>query len=504
MHIDTPWLRLSCRGVAWIVQKGKLVAAMELGFDFDQEQRQRNLPRLIEANYLLHLSSQELETVITTEMTSNPALEVGEEPICPVCGKLLEHGTCTTCLIDHVVQPQPVGEDENDRFDALPSQPSSDEEFDAVSLIAGDYDMLGQLLSDARAVLPEEDHLIAEMIVSGIDERGLLTSEVAEIARAARRSIADVERVLAVIQEIAPSGVAARDLRESLLLQIRFLREEGTEISSLVEVLVDQHLPGLAAHRYHQLARDLHETVDEISAAHDFVRSFLSPHPLQDSRGRSWQQQAQTPLVVPDVLISIHENELNVEVVGHSQSRLRVNDLYQDLAQQLRRKSTQAVAGNVVIEASEEDRHHIRDSVMRARQFISKLEQRRETLLRISVCICQMQEDFLREGVRELRALTRSDVAAQVGVHESTVSRATANKYVMLPNRKVIPFSDFFTPSLSIKDVIKEIIEKEAASGQALSDMRIRDLLQDQGYRIARRTVAKYRAELRILPSTVR
>lgn len=95
-------------------------------------------------------------------------------------------------------------------------------------------------------------------------------------------------------------------------------------------------------------------------------------------------------------------------------------------------------------------------------------------------------------------------MAVQVGVHESTVSRATANKYVMLPNRKVIPFSDFFTPSLSVKDVIKELIEQEANAGQPLSDMRIRDMLSDRGYRIARRTVAKYRAELRILPSTVR
>jgi RNA polymerase sigma-54 factor len=203
-------------------------------------------------------------------------------------------------------------------------------------------------------------------------------------------------------------------------------------------------------------------------------------------------------------LITIDEDELLVEVVGHSQARLRVNELYEELAQQLRRRSTQAVSGEAVLNASEEDRHHIRDSVTRAKQFISKLEQRRETLLRISACICQMQEDFLREGVRELRPLTRSEVAANVGVHESTVSRATANKYVMLPNRKVIPFSDFFTPSLSIKDVIKELIEQEASAGQALSDMRIRDMLMDRGYRIARRTVAKYRAELRILPSTVR
>jgi RNA polymerase sigma-54 factor len=475
---------------------------MELGYDLDLEQRQRNLPRLIEANYLLHLSSQELETVISTELNANPALEIDEQPACPICGSNLEAGVCPTCLIDHVAQAQAGPDEENDRFDALPSQPSSDEEFDAVSLIAGDYDVLEQLLADAHAALPVEDHGIADTIVSSIDERGFLSSDVAEIGSICARPLPDVERVLRVIQELAPAGVAARDLRESLLLQIEFLREDGIEVSPLVELLASEHLQALGSHRYHHLSRELRRPVDEIAGAHDFIRTQLSPHPLQDSQARTWHQTAQTPLVVPDVLITIHEGDLHVEVVGHSQSRLRVNDLYEELAQQMRRRSQ--ATSEVAMYASDEDKHHIRDSVTRAKQFISKLEQRRETLLRISVCICQMQEDFLREGVRELRPLTRSEVAANVGVHESTVSRATANKFVMLPSRKVIPFSDFFTPSLNIKDVIKELIEQESANGQALSDMRIRDLLLDRGYRIARRTVAKYRAELRILPSTVR
>jgi len=477
------------------------VVAMEYGYDLDQEQRQRNLPRLIEANYLLHLSSQELETVISAEMTSNPALEVDELPACPICGATLEHGACPTCLVDHVAPPQAGPEEENDRFDTLPSQPASDEEFDAVSLIAGDYNVLEQLLADAHAALPREDHRAADTIVNAIDERGFLTSDIKEIGEICERSTEDVERILRVIQELAPPGVGARDLRESLLLQIAFLRDDDIEVPELVELLASEHLPAIGSHRYHHLSRELHRSVEEISAAHEFIREQLSPHPLQDSQGRTWHQSAQTPFVVPDVLISIHEDELNVEVVGHSQSRLRVNDLYEELAQQMRKRSA---ANEAVANASDEDKQHIRDSVTRARQFISKLEQRRETLLRISVCICQMQEDFLREGVRELRSLTRSEVAAQVGVHESTVSRATANKFVMLPNRKVIPFSDFFTPSLSIKDVIKELIEKETASGHTLSDMQLRDLLMDRGYRIARRTVAKYRAELRILPSTVR
>ena len=132
---------------------------------------------------------------------------------------------------------------------------------------------------------------------------------------------------------------------------------------------------------------------------------------------------------------------------------------------------------------------------------MSNINQRRETLYKISRCIVDLQEDFLRGGVRELRPLTRAVVAQQVGVHESTVSRATANKFVMLPNRKVIPFSDFFTPSLSVKDVIKELIESEK---DPLTDRKICDLLAKRGIRIARRTVAKYRAELNILPSTMR
>jgi RNA polymerase sigma-54 factor len=135
---------------------------------------------------------------------------------------------------------------------------------------------------------------------------------------------------------------------------------------------------------------------------------------------------------------------------------------------------------------------------------MTNVQQRRDTLLRISKCIVELQESFLRGGVRELRPLTRAIVAQQVGVHESTVSRATANKFVMLPNRKVIPFSDFFTPSLSTKDIIRELIERETRKGEMLTDRKICDLLLQQGVRIARRTVAKYRAELGILPSTMR
>jgi RNA polymerase sigma-54 factor len=476
---------------------------MDLGYDLEQEQRARNLPRLIEANFLLHLSSEELEQVIGQELTSNPALELDETQTCPICGKPLDGIGCPTCSPKPVEddRPTPISETQ-DREESIAKSAADETEFDYIAAIADDSDTLGELAADARAELPDELHPAIDLIINGLDERGLLTSPLDEIASVSGLTLEQVEWVLRVIQELAPPGVGARDLRESLLLQVRYLDGERIEVPALVEPIITDYLGDLGAHRYHALARALRTSVEEVSEAHEFIRERLSPYPLQDSGARTWRHSASTPLVAPDVLITIVEGELHVEVVGHAEGRLKVNGLYEELAAQLRRR--QAALNDDLAGASDEDRQHIRDSVQKAKQFISKLQQRRETLLKISARVCQMQEEFLRGGIRELRPLTRSDVAMEIGVHESTVSRATANKYVMLPNRKVIPFSDFFTASLGVKDVIKELIEQEAANGQTLSDMRIRELLLDRGYRIARRTVAKYRGELRILPSTIR
>lgn len=486
------------------------MVAMELEFDQLQEQRQRNLPRLIEANYLLNLSSQELEAVIATELSANPALEVEDRTTCPLCGGAIEGGYCPTCLVSHNGTPPPTidpGDDDFDRVETIYQPRAADEEFDAVTLIADEMDLSQQLLADVRTVLDPVDYALAECLIDALDERGFLDADLSEVAALCRCDVAEVERVLHVVQEMAPAGVAARDLRECLLLQLQFLRLSDVEIPPLVEPIIEDFLTELGNHRYQHIARQLHVSPDDVGEAHDFIHTYLSPHPLQSHQSKTWQSPAQTPYVAPDVLIALVDGELKVEVTGSSQTQLRVNSLYEGLAARLRRRArsdNEAATAAVMAQTSDEDRDHIRDSVSRAKQFISKIHQRRETLLKISTCICELQEDFLREGVRELKPLTRSQVAQQIGVHESTVSRATANKYVMLPNRKVIPFSDFFTPSLSIKDVIKELIDNESTAGHPLSDMRIRELLLQRGYRIARRTVAKYRAELRILPSTVR
>ena len=495
---------------------------MESAFELSPEMRTWVSPSLIEANYILSLSRMELQAVVAAEMDANPALEMDERPTCPLCGNVLDGTFCPTCLVSQRHDPEADNYEDFPEAIATGIQSRDDaDDFDPMVLIADEEDVREQILTDARTILAPAAHPIAEYLVDALDERGFLACDLDELAALIDRPRPAIEAIVEVIQDVAPVGVGARDLQECLLLQLRFLVETGQPVPPHVERIIATHLAEFGAHKYGQIAKDLGLTAEEVEEAREFIRSYLNPFPLQTQNARSWRTPTRSPYVAPDVIMSLRDGELHVEVVETKHFHLRVNPLYGHLASETGRRrgptpSANGSAGTVngrgahgadtvpLVLTSDDDRTHVRQYSGRAKLFISNIQQRRETLLKISKCICELQESFLRGGVRQLRPLTRAVVAQQVGVHESTVSRATANKYVMLPSRKVIPFSDFFTPSLSVKDVIKELIEREAKKGETLTDRRICDLLQQQGIRIARRTVAKYRAELGILPSTMR
>lgn len=488
---------------------------MEAGFQFSPEMRQWVSPSLIEANYILSLSQQELQAVIEQELLSNPALELEERSVCPACSTSLEGSWCPTCRTEPAQSLERVTDsyDENEtRVSSVASE--ADDEFDPLSIVASRQDPLETILSDARILLEPHEHPIAEYLVESFDDRGFLNDDLEKVSNLVGVPVADLEEVLEVIQDVAPVGVGARSLAECLHIQAAYLRRSGEEIPDHVSFLIDNHLDDLGAHKFGKLARQLGVSPEDIEIARDFIRDRLNPHPLQLQEARSWGSPTDSPLVSPDVIVKIDNGDLLVEVVDSRYNYLRMNGIYGDLLTRISRqaqeevKSTEGLeekeAKQAVADMNPEERDHIRQFSSRARLFISNIDQRRETLLKISRTVCEFQEDFLRGGVRNLKPLTRALVAQQVGVHESTVSRATANKFVMLPNHKVIPYSDFFRPSLSTKDVIKEIIEAEEAKGKNITDREICDVLLDDGIRIARRTVAKYRSELGILPSTMR
>jgi RNA polymerase sigma-54 factor len=510
------------------------MAWMEAGFEYGQEMRQWVSPSLIEANYILSLSQQELQAVIEAEMAQNPALELDDRPTCPVCESVLEGRYCPVCRENPETPTEVESYDSmDDNLEpplATTSTREEDPDFDPMTLVASGESILEQIHADARISLCEAEHPIADFIIESLDERGFLSMSVSETAKTLNVPEAEIEAVLEVIQDVAPIGVGARDLRECLLLQLDYLERSGEAVPEHARTVIDTYLAEFGAHKFGQITRALGITVEELEEIRDFIRGHLNPFPLQSDQAKSWRSPTDSRFVAPDVIIDIRDEELVVEVVNNKFFHLRTNALYDQLSNEFSRKrgkgslKDRIAARNAAMEMVDEpapterveidpatladttsdDKQHVRQYTNRAKMFMMNIQQRRDTLLRISECICELQESFLRGGVRELRPLTRALVAQQVGVHESTVSRATANKFVMLPNKKVIPFSDFFTPSLSTKDIIKEIIERESKKGEPLTDRKICDLLLQDGIRIARRTVAKYRAELGILPSTMR
>jgi RNA polymerase sigma-54 factor len=233
-------------------------------------------------------------------------------------------------------------------------------------------------------------------------------------------------------------------------------------------------------------------TQDEVIGAWEFVKINLHPYPTSAFSAAIGSGPQGRTIIRPDVLIRVVDGELEVEVVESRRFALRVDPTYARLS-----------AGMRSAEASESDRQHVREYVGRARFFIDNVNRRRATLQRIAECLVERQRDYLLHGVQHLVPLTRAEVGALIGMHESTVSRATAEKYVMLPTGEVVPFGHFFTASLGVKDQIRKMIEAEDPA-QPMSDQDIADRLATEGVAIARRTVAKYRDELQLLPARLR
>jgi len=287
---------------------------------------------------------------------------------------------------------------------------------------------------------------------------------------------------------VGPPGIATRDTRECLLAQLDILEQQGMTCPHARPV-IDRHLEDLGFHRFAHIARQLQITPAEVEAVQSFVQHHLWPYPSQVA-----PQPPTAPLGVryrtPDLAISESEKDQTfvVEVLNSPRRLLRMNPLYQELA-----RNTASL--------DEEERAHVQEYVARTRVFLANLRQRESTLKRIGEAIVHRQEAFLRHGVRHLAPMTRAELALELELSESTVSRAVMDKTVLLPARTLLPLSEFFVAARRVQDVLRELIESETTP---LSDQALAEMLQERGYPIARRTVAKYRDQMHILPSNLR
>ncbi len=471
---------------------------MDMSNEMQQQMSMRISPRLIQANHVLELSSMELQEYMQHEIQDNPALDMTDAAHCPQCGTPMVDAVCHICArAQNPTGPEPATFDSSESYMDVGtynnSSSSRDEDFDPLSLVAAQMTLSERLLADLSPALATPRQLaIAEYLVNSLNDSGYLQASLIEVSSVLDVSADDVQEVLTKLQALEPVGIGARDLQECLLIQLTYLDSQGYG-NPLAKSIVRDHFAELGEHKYGRIAHALGVSQEDVIEAAHFVREKLNPFPAQQYGARPRSAPNEIPrYMLPDVIIREGENGLEVDVVESRRFVMRITPSYQDMWREVQNKPLQF---------SDKDREHIKHYISRAKMFMANLNQRRQTMQKIGDFLAERQEDFLRNGVRHLTPLTRAMVAQYTGMHESTVSRATAGKYVMIPSGRVIPFSDFFTPALNVKDVIKELIESEQAP---LTDQEIMERLAEHGYHIARRTVAKYRDQLGILPSSLR
>jgi len=421
----------------------------------------RPSPALIAATALLALPSLELEQAVERELAENPALERIERAVCHLCGRPLVATRCLSCDRLRRISPAPAGSGAAAEAAAEPTPTET-------------------LLRDVGPLLHRGDRAVAIYLLDSLDPRGFLDTTVEEAAAQLGTEPCRVDRVLHLIQQTAPAGVAARDVRECLLLQLDRCQVRSP-VRELARRIVAEYLPFVGQGRDGELARRLGVSSDDVAAAHDFVRTRLQPHP-----GLGLVPAATVPPLVPDIAVRDTEDGYAVELVERDRFWLIVSPLYERAASApLPRDELKA----------------IRRQLVAAREFIDRLEQRWRTMGRVAEAVIARQHEFIRRGASHLVPLTRAQVADALHVHESTVSRAVADRNVLLPSGQVIPFTRFFGRSSASEDALIELL---AAEEHPKSDAELADQLASLGFVIARRTVAKYRDRLGILPSTRR
>ncbi len=336
--------------------------------------------------------------------------------------------------------------------------------------------------------LSEQDQKIAEMIIGSIDDDGYLSTPLEELANTSPFDVDHLQHVLLTVQDFHPVGVGASDLRDCLLLQLERMGKADT----LAGDIVRNHLDALARHKFDRIAKDCKTSVEKVQQAAAFIAT-LDPAP-----GRAFSSTLAS-YVFPEVVVRKVEGEYTIILNDDRLPHLRISQHYRSLMENP--------------DTPREVKTYIRDKLRASAFLLRSIDQRQRTIYRIADAIVKHQQAFLEEGVSKLRPMTMAEVATEVGVHETTVSRAVNQKYMRTP-QGTFEMKYFFTTGLktetgsaisneSVKSLIQEMVTDENPQ-KPLSDLAIMQHLQRKGIKVARRTIAKYRDLLHIPPSHIR
>ena len=439
-------------------------------------------PQIQQSLQLLQTPALELQNLLQTELQTNPVLEEELRPV-------------------DTAEVTPEEEDDADFSGRDSDWPVTSARPDRPRLDPR------QALLESR-VLPESltDHLTSQLtltqvdsairtaateIIGNLDEDGFLRVDLSEIGTSAHASPAQVEQALALVQSFHPPGIAARTLPEALLLQLQSLGRED----SLESRIVRQHFDLLGKRKFAEIATSLSVPLESVHSAADAI-ARLSPRP-----GSAFAPDRPDLVVRPEATFVRDGDQWVPQIEGDLLPRLRISDIYKDLL------------GDGA--ADEQTRSYLKERIRSARFLLQSLERRQETLQKLLEVIALRQADYFSQGPSALHPLTMSEVAGKIGVHETTIGRAVANKYVRTPHG-VVPLRFFFAAALGAdssagpaiantqaKQVLSEILGRETPH-KPYSDAALEEMLRERGIPIARRTIAKYRTELGILPAHLR
>jgi RNA polymerase sigma-54 factor len=483
----------------------------------DQRQVQKLIlaPALQQAIKLLPLTNLELIEVIDEELSENPLLELEEEAVEKKPEEAPEEAAKESEKEEEKSEPAEEPVPGEPGIEDVPETPENQEELEFESYFQEYIDDGFRSLSHERREIPSLentlsksaslwDHLnwqanltffepadqeIAQLIIGNINEDGYLTSSLPELAQAAQTTEEKIKEIREKIKMFDPVGVGSLDLKECLLAQMDYLQLKD----DVTRTIIHEHLGLLEKSDFAQLARLLNVPMATVKYHIEIIKR-LDPTP-----GRKYSED-RTNYAVPDIVVSKEGADLRITLNDEGLPRLRVNSYYKTLLAKALKENPEAY-------------RFLKDKMKKALWFLRSLDQRDRTIYKVAKYIVDRQRDFIEKGMDFIRPLTLMEIAQEIGVHESTVGRVVANKYIMTPCG-VFSLKYFFhkslhddfgegVSSLRVKDKIRKLVENEDKNSP-FSDIEIGEILARENFKIARRTVAKYRKQLKILPSHIR
>ncbi len=474
--------------------------ALELRQQLKLAQKLVMTPQLRQAIKLLQLNRLELTAALRSEMEQNPLLEEADplpslntnpESLSAEEPKERAEPVATTLVKgdDPATVAEVNWENYTNNFDSdfsfARETPPADapSQFDFISAAPGLTSHLQWQLTHIG--LNELDKEIAHFILGSLDGHGFFKADIDDICATIGCTEEEAKGMLRLMQSLEPAGVAARDIRESLLLQ---LDRKGLE-ESLAYQIIDEHINLLQTRNYALIARLSGVTVRQVQTAVTVISS-LTPYP-----GNEFSNE-QTNYVIPDVYVDKIDGEFVIRLNDDGLPNLQLSTDYQEMIKE----------GNKI---NKDSKNYLQEKKRSAQWFIKSLQQRQRTIYKVMESLLKFQHDFFEKGPGHLKPLILHDVADDIGMHESTVSRVTSNKYVHTP-LGIYELKFFFSTAVattngqtvaaeSIKNRIQQLIKQEDST-KPLSDNKISEMLKSEGIKVARRTVAKYRDQLKILP----